>query len=235
MCKVIQYALAGTLLAVWITGCQKAETPVVPDVVVATIASLPTEPSDEVWNQASEYVAELIPQDQVEPRQMEPSTVELRIRAFTDGAKVAFRLQWTDQTQDDLATPATFSDACAVQLPARFQPDIPAPQMGEDGHPVQITYWSAAWQAAVDGRGDSLKDLYPNATVDHYPFEARSLEPGSAEQEAMAARYAPARALGNLMAGPREKPVQDMIAEGPGTLAAVSSTTSDGRGERSEP
>jgi DMSO reductase family type II enzyme heme b subunit len=36
------------------------------------------------------------------------------------------------------------------------------------------------------------------------------------------------------MAGPREKPVQDLIAEGPGTLTAASSTTSDGRGERSE-
>jgi hypothetical protein len=105
--------------------------------------------------------------------------------------------------------------------------------MGESGRPVQITYWSAAWQAAVDGRGDSLKDLYPNATVDHYPFEAPSLDPGSAEQKAMAARYAPARALGNVLAGPWEKPVQDLIAEGPGTLAATASTASDGRGQRS--
>jgi hypothetical protein len=85
----------------------------------------------------------------------------------------------------------------------------------------------------VDGRGDSLKDLYPNATVDHYPFEAKSLEPGSPDQRAMEARYAPARALGNSMAGPRQKPVQDLIAEGPGTLAPAETTFAEGRGRRS--
>ena len=31
-------------------------------------------------------------------------------------------------------------------------------------------------------------------------------------------RYAPARALGNQMAGPRKQPVQDLVADGPGTL-----------------
>lgn len=234
MRKAIQYALAGTALAVWISGCRKAPDAVVPNVVVATADALPTEPSDDVWNQAPEYTATLIPQDQVDPRQMERTTDELRVRAFTDGVHVVFRLQWNDQTQDDMTTSATFSDACAVQLPARFQPTIPAPQMGESGHRVHITYWSATWQAAVEGRGDSLQDLYPNAAVDHYPFEAASLEPGSTEQKAMAVRYAPARALGNLMAGPRDRPVQDLIAQGPGTLTAAESTTSDGRGERSE-
>ena len=234
MRKVTQYALAGMALALCLAGCREAPDAVVPNVVVAPAASLPAEPSDEVWNQAPEYATALIPQDQVDPRQMERTTGELRIRASTDGVRVVFRLQWTDQTQDDLATSATFSDACAVQLPGEFQPTIPAPQMGESGHPVHITYWSAAWQAALEGQRDSLKDLYPNATVDHYPFEAPSLEPGSAEQEAMAVRYAPARALGNLMARPREKPVQDLIAEGPGTLTATASTASDGRGERSE-
>ncbi len=234
MRKMIHYALAGTVLAVWIAGCRKMEMPVVPNVVVAPAASLPTEPSDESWNQAPEHTAKLILQDQVDPRQMEQTTDELRIRAFTDGIRVAFRLQWTDPTQDDLATSATFTDACAVQLPARFEPTIPAPQMGEIGRPVQITFWRAAWQAALESPRDSLNDLYPNASIDHYPFEAPSLEPGSADQEAMAVRYAPARALGNLMAGPREKPVQDLIAEGPGTLTATSPTTSDGRGEWNE-
>ena len=232
--KVIQHALVAAALIAGIAGCRRPEAPVVPDVVVATVASLPTEPSDAIWNQAPEHVAELLTQDQVDPRLMERSTPELRVRTLTDGTNLSFRLQWTDQTQDDRDTPAMFADACAIQLPAKIEPTVPAPQMGETGHPVQITYWSAKWQATVDGREDSLQDLYPNATIDHYPFEAQSLEPGSAEQKAMAVRYAPARALGNLMTGPREKPVQDLIAEGPGTLAAAASTTSDGRGQRNE-
>ncbi len=48
----------------------------------------------------------------------------------------------------------------------------------------------------------------------------------------MALRYAPARALGNKMAGPRETPVEDLIAEGPGTIAPAPSTTSKGQGRR---
>jgi hypothetical protein len=84
----------------------------------------------------------------------------------------------------------------------------------------------------VDGRGQSITDLYPGATVDHYPFEAASLEKGSSAQREMAARYAPALALGNRMAGPRERPVEDLIAEGPGTLTPATAAGSDGRGQR---
>jgi hypothetical protein len=170
----------------------------------------------------------------VEPRLLRASTASVRVQALTDGARVAFRLEWADTGADDSPRPGHFSDACAVQLPTRTQADVPAPQMGEPGRPVEITYWRAAWQAVVDGRGDSIRDLYPNATVDHYPFDAASLTTGSEAQREMALRYAPARALGNTMAGPRDTPVQDLIAEGPGTLAPAASQGSKGRGHRTE-
>jgi hypothetical protein len=106
--------------------------------------------------------------------------------------------------------------------------------MGESGSPVEIVLWKAAWQAIVDGRGDSIRDIHPNAAVDHYPFEAPSLQPGSAPQREMATRYAPARASGNRMAGPRDTPVEDLVAEGPGTLAPVPDGHSTGAGSRTE-
>jgi hypothetical protein len=121
-------------------------------------------------------------------------------------------------------------DAAAIQIPARLSPEPPAPQMGDEAGAVHVTYWRADWQAAVNGRGDTIQDLYPNATVDHYPFQAQSLEPGSDAQREMAQRYAPARALGNLRAGPREKPVEDLIATGPGTLGPGPSLDSNGAG-----
>jgi DMSO reductase family type II enzyme heme b subunit len=49
----------------------------------------------------------------------------------------------------------------------------------------------------------------------------------------MALRYAPARALGNDMAGPRESPVEDLVAVGPGSLSRADSAQSDGNGRRS--
>jgi hypothetical protein len=204
------------------------------EVVVASRPALPSDPGDAAWQSAPVHVSPLMLQDMVEPRLLKPSTAEVRVRAITDGTRIAFRLDWNDSTKDDLPGAARFSDAVAVQLPTVMAADAPAPQMGEKGRPVEITFWRASWQATVDGRKDSIAELYPGATVDHYPFEAASLEKGSPAQREMAARYAPALALGNRMGGPRERPVEDLIAEGPGTLTAAKAAESNGRGQRTE-
>jgi DMSO reductase family type II enzyme heme b subunit len=199
---------------------------------MAPAAKLPRDPADAAWLAQPEFVAPLLLQDLVEPRLLSPSAAEVRVRALQDGSEVAFRLEWADSTRDDQPGPARFFDACAVQVPATCEATVPAPQMGEAGRAVEIVYWNAGWQAIVDGRGDTLKDIYPNAQVDHYPFEAASLAKGSDEQKSMAARYSPARALGNNMGGPRTVPVQDLVAEGPGTISPAKSTTSTGQGKR---
>jgi hypothetical protein len=165
---------------------------------------------------------------------MKPSTPNVRVQAVSDGKKLAFRMEWDDPDQNDAVIAGNFTDACAVQLPAKVESDLPAPQMGEEGRAVEILYWSASWQASVNGRPDNIQAIYPRATVDHYPFQAPSLKEGSTEQQEMAKRYAPAHALGNHMAGPRTQPVQDLIAEGPGTLRPAAQTTSAGKGVRSE-
>jgi hypothetical protein len=167
----------------------------------------------------------------VEPRLLAASTTEVRVRAMSDGGRIAFRLEWSDGTRNDTPGVSRFSDACAVQLPARTEADVPAPQMGEPGRPVEVSYWRAFWQSTVDGRPDTIAAIQPHAAVDHYPFEAPSLPEGSPEREEMARRYAPARALRNEMAGPRTRPVEDLVAEGPGTLHPVEAR-SEGRGHR---
>jgi Ethylbenzene dehydrogenase len=223
------------VLAVLVLGaCGQKPPATTAEVVVVNQTVVPADPNDAAWQNVPVHVSPLILQDMVEPRLLNASTGEVRVRAITDGTRVAFRLEWTDSTKDDLPGAARFSDACAVQFPATVAADAPAPQMGENGRPVEITFWRAAWQATVDGRGQSIADLYPGATVDHYPFEAASLEKGSPAQREMAARYAPALAVGNRMAGPRERPVEDLIAEGPGTLNPARSTDSNGRGQRTE-
>jgi hypothetical protein len=167
----------------------------------------------------------------VEPRQLAPTTAAIEAQALTDGKRIAFRLAWAAPARSDAVKPSTFSDAVAVQLPAAPGADVPNPMMGEEGKPVEIAYWRAAWQATVDGRPDTVAALYPNARVDTYPFESPSLVPGSPYQLAMARRYAPARALGNPMAGQREGPVQDLVASGPGTLRPAPRTVSTGAGK----
>jgi hypothetical protein len=150
---------------------------------------------------------------------MTPSTPEVRVRAIAGASEIAFRIEWDDASRDDIPGPARMADACAIQIPETIAKDLPDPQMGQDGRRVQVTYWRSDWQAYADGRGDTIRDLYPNAAIDHYPFEAKPLEPGSEAQKEMVRRYAPARALGNIRGGPRTQPVEDLVADGPGTLA----------------
>lgn len=210
-------------------GCSRAPK-MVTEVVAVSAAKLPESPSDSAWNNAPEHLAKMVPQDLVEPRLMTASTPEVRVRSLTNGAEVAFRLEWADTTKSDAPGPAKMIDACAIQIPEKVEKDLPEPQMGQDGKRVQVTYWRADWQATVDGRGDTINDLYPNASIDHYPFDAKALEKGSAAQKEMALRYSPARALGNIRGGPRATPVEDLIAVGPGTLSPGPPLGAKGRG-----
>jgi ethylbenzene dehydrogenase len=223
--------LFATIWLVAAAGCAPAGPPQSPaEVQVVRNASIPAGPDDAAWQSAPVHVEPLILQDLVEPRLLTPSTSQVRVQAVTDGTRIAFRLEWDDPEKDDLPGAARFSDACAVQLPAKIEADVPAPQMGEANRGVEITYWRASWQAEADGRPDDIKALYPGATVDHYPFEAAPLEKAGAARDQMKARYSPARALGNGMEGPREKPVQDLIAEGPGTITPAPASHSEGKG-----
>jgi hypothetical protein len=203
-----------------------------PEVVAVGIETLPEDPGDSAWQNVPEHVSALLLQDLVEPRLLKASTAEVRVRAMTNGTLVAFRLEWADAEANDVSGPGRFTDGCAVQVPEKSTQPAPDPQMGQAGHGVQITFWRADWQATVNGRGDGIKDIYPNAAIDHYPFEAPSLERGSDAQTQMARRFAPADAAGNRRGGARTSAVEDLVAEGPGTLSPAPATVSRGRGVR---
>jgi DMSO reductase family type II enzyme heme b subunit len=220
------------LLVLVSPACRARPAAKTPDVQVTQAGSLPANPEDPAWNAIPEFEGPLLLQDLVEPRLMKPSTSSIRVRALTDGARVAFRLEWADLTLDDAPRAGQFSDACAVQLPVTLAGDVPAPQMGEQGRGVEITFWRASWQAVVNGRPDTIQALYPNANPDHYPFDVPVLGAGTDARLEAERRYAPARALGNRMAGPRAKPVEDLLAQGPGTLLSGPDRDSAGRGKR---
>lgn len=219
------------ILLAALAGCSRA--PEHTNEVVSVIATeVPLAPDAAAWNDAPIHVAQLLLQDLVEPRLMEASTPEVEVRSLNNGTEIAFRLEWADSSLNDLPGPGRFLDGCAIQIPSKIEPNAPDPQMGSSGNLVEIAFWRADWQASVNGREDNIKALYPNATVDHYPFQAQSLEAGSAAQQQMARRYAPAAAVGNRRVGPREFPVEDLVAEGPGSLSPAPTSTSRGQGVR---
>lgn len=211
------------------TSCNKVQVPT-PEVNVAQVNEITLDPNAAVWDAVSLHASKMILQDLVEPRLLEPSTSEVMVKAITNGSEIAFRLEWLDESQSDMPGPRHFIDGCAVQLPSKADPNVPAPQMGEVGKTVEISYWRADWQAIVEGRADNINAIYPNASIDHYPAEAKALENNPQAQAETAARYAPARALGSKRSGPREQPVEDLIAEGPSTLSPAPNSVSKGRG-----
>ena len=219
-----------SLLAVAIlAGCERAPAAAPSSEVKALrVASLPSQPDDPAWDRAPAHAAALMKQELVEPRKLRPSATEVRVQALTDGTTVAFRLLWTDAKAEDLRMPASFGDACAVQTPASAAPDLPAPQMGERGKKVEISYWSASGPAWEEGRSDEVRTFHPNAQIDHYPFTAAPLEKDPEAQARMAKLYAPAHAVGNMA----RRAVQDLVAEGPGTIAPAADQVSRGRGSR---
>lgn len=220
-------ALLGSALA----ACDGPAAPAaVAEVRAPAVAVLPESPDDRAWDRAPTHHAELRMQDMVEPRKLKPGVAQLHVQALTNGSRIALRLAWTDPTVDDVRRPGAFSDACAVQLPAVPSVDLPAPQMGERGRAVEISFWSAADQAIVDGRRQDIPTLYPNARIDHYPFEAPSLDPEAREK--MARLYSPAGSLGNASSAPPPATVRDLMAQGPGTLVPAPTASSAGRGRR---
>jgi len=224
--------VAASVLLSLAAACGGHPPPAAVEVVALRADPLPEDPADPAWRAVPAFRAELLLQDLVEPRLLAASTPAVEVRALSDGRSVAFHLAWEDRTADDLQQAAHFSDACAVQLPQTTEADVPDPQMGNPERPVEITVWKASWQAWVDGRKDDIRSIYPNAAIDHYPFEAPALVPGSDAQHEMALRYAPARRLGNVLEGPRERAVEDLLGRGPGTLEPLLEQRSRGRGAR---
>ena len=225
--------LALLAAAAFLAGCHRAPTRT-NEVVTVPAPAISLSASDPLWEQAPEHLAKLLLQDLVDPRLLKPSTSEVRVRSVHNGGDVAIRLEWADATQNDLPGPARFLDGCAIQMPKTIEANPPDPQMGQPGHPVEISFWRADWQASVNGRKDTIREIYPNAAVDHYPFEAKPLEPGSTARKEMESRYAPAQAVGNRRVGPRESAVEDMVAEGPGTLSPAPARMSRGGGARTK-
>lgn len=225
--------LAIAILTFGFASCSRAVV-TTPDVQVVSVNSTSLDPNDNVWEAAPLHASKLLLQDMVDPRLMEPSTQEIFVKAIADNSQIAFRLEWADASQNDLPGPREFVDAAAVQLPAKIEASIPAPQMGEAGKNVEISYWRADWQAIVDGRADEIAALHPNASVDHYPFQAKPLENDPNAKASAEMRYSPARKLGNNRSGPRENPVEDLIAAGPGTLSPSPNAWSKGKGVRTK-
>lgn len=229
--------IACVVLVVAVLGACTHQPQQDPEQVAAAFTSAPLpfeDPASNLWRRASEHSAALLKQDVTEPMLTDPGVSLVKVRALHNGEWIVFRLEWSDATQDLVPRAGRSSDAAAIQFPLAADADLPAAAMGEKNKGVRIWYWKALWQddaaRAQAGGKDRVASLYPNAAIDHYPYQA-----GGAARAEMEKRYAPARAAGNpITVPPAAGPVQVLMAEGFGNTRVAADQAARGRGNWSD-
>jgi hypothetical protein len=182
------------------------------------------------WDQAPVTAVPLAVQDQTMPVLESLAVPAVRVSGLTDGRQIAWRLSWDDAAADTNVDTARFCDAAAVQLPLDAGA---AYTMGVAGSRVQIIYWKALWQKDVDEHFQDVQDLYPNYWSDLYWFaEGKFPYPVPASfQRPESQEWLVGWRAGNPMADfHRREPVQELIAEGFGTLTHQPESASTARG-----
>ncbi len=183
--------------------------------------ALPTEPDDAKWDAASEYEIALVSQFAVAPSSAKLRRSKIGVRALYNDGELAFLLVSADETKnDDVSAAGHFGDAIAVGFPTDYGKDVPLPYigMGNAGRPVNIWQWKAAWQTDIDSGFRGVTEAYPNRVPRAGPIN-----------------YVAGKAAGSpLSQTSHTSPVENLVAEGFGTLTSTPSAGLEGKGTYSD-
>lgn len=163
------------------------------------------DPSDPVWQKAPAASIALMPQAMARPWGG-GAVKSIEARALYTSKDLFVRLLWEDKNADFTPSASqSFTDACAVMLPARAG-SWPSPFMGDADNAVAIWRWSAAAQKDVDAGYQAAEAAHPRL---HYDFEPRPNDP----------LYHAAQGAGNPLAKRKKTtPVEFLSAKGYGSL-----------------
>ena len=220
-------AVAGA--AGWLVtgGADEFETEPPKNRIVARRASgsVPRDPGDATWRSLTSLAVPMLAQNMTTPRVKAPTIQTIALRSLHNGSEIGFHLEWADKAVDDIEAIARFRDSVAVELPV--DPDRPTSvMMGQIGRPVHILHWRASWQSEMESGSRSVQRAFPNAV--------NEVTPEAVLGEEASRVYYPALYVGNLMASrKRTTPVEELIAEGFGTLTAQEDQRAEGRGVQS--
>ena len=205
---------------------ENKETPVegAPIVAPFVVGDLPeTDPGSSAWDEAHLVIVSLAAQQIAQPYLDKTGVTELDVKALHNGASIALLLEWDDDSVDDLDGIRRYHDAVAVQLPTATGAP-PALTMGAPGSPVHILQWRATWQRDIDSGGTTGVDqIYPEVIHDVMPDDV--LPPETAQL------YWVGREVGNpLSQVNRTTPVEEVVAEGFGSVTHLTRQTARGHG-----
>jgi mono/diheme cytochrome c family protein len=187
-------------------------------ILARRVPSIPGHPDDGGWRSAPRVNLHLMP---LWWRSERPE--ELTVQAVHDGKEAALLLTWADETHDQTAMrPQEFRDAAAVQFSP--SPDPPFFAMGAAGEFVNIWMWKSERQADLEPAFQDLETVYPYLGIDAYPnLSVSPLEQPTRNALTLQSdpTFVTGWGAGNIVSDPtRRSPVEDLTAQGFGTLAA---------------
>jgi hypothetical protein len=184
------------------------------------------DPAAAFWNDVPAGVVTLMAQPMIAPRPEKTTTESVLVQAVHDGTRVAFRLRWKDTEISEAGKLGAFSDAFALEFPAKEGPPPPV-MMGAKGMPVHLFHWRAQYQRDHEKGKPAMEQLYPHMSIDMYPHEYKTADAGSKEH---AEQYSPGVAEGNPQSYAKAG-VDEIVAEGFSTSSVQQGNGSVGRGE----
>jgi hypothetical protein len=217
---------------------------------IALDGDLPIDPTASVWNNAPATEFKVMGQNITIPILFNPTVGTVDVRSMNNGTWIGWLLEWSDPSESFMALNTNqFRDAIAVVFPATEAKTFIA--MGGPGTPVNIMHWKADWQWDVDqGRYLDRQDAYPNMAYDFYVGDKELAAQGNGRfqgveggyndpqnprvpVEDVSKMYLPGYAAGNTFStrdAPRQTPIEELVAEGFGTLTPQQHQDSFGKG-----
>lgn len=186
------------------------------------------DPESKAWSEALTVEVPLSPQMAAKPFLTSPSVRSLTVRSLTNGTWVAFLLEWKDSTSNMRTVKINeYRDAAAIQFPLG---GVEASQcMGQLGTRVNILHWKADWQEDINTIFQDVEKAYPNLWSNYY-LEAVGGPPYTVPPNADKTFLAGWAAGNPLSDRVRLTPVEDLGAEGFGTLTTQKHQNALGRG-----
>lgn len=192
------------------------------------------------WKKAKVFPVILTAQPIIVPRPEKTETPMVNVQAVHNGKWISFKFSWKDKDKSEGGLLGSFSDGVAMEFPVNSSDNTVSPFMGDKGKAVHIYHWKAAYQYDKDnGQVKTIKEIYPNTSVDLYPLEPKQEVrtdlkdtenyPKSTEEQRMA--FEPGQAAGNPQSFPKLKAVDEIVAEGFSTSQVIKNNEGIASGE----
>lgn len=224
------------VLAAFVFGCYERDAAAEVTITAVKVSGdIPLDPAHTAWKPVPISYVDLNCQVLAEPKNMNCATRVVEVSALTNGKEIAVRLRWSDQSKDELNLHhEQYRDAAALEFAVKpVNPgEEPAYTMGNGGDMVNIWHWKAEWQKDGDRRQD-MEDTYPNMSADWYVDEQPDGKISYHDRQGKnLGSFDPAAYSHNIFAQVdlRHSPVEDLNAEGFGTLTTQKSQDVSGYG-----